>query len=491
MRGGAYTIVVPTVGRPALTALLRRLRGTSADAVVVVDDRPVQDRPLDVPSGVVTASTGGGRGPAAARNVGWRLAATEWVVFVDDDVEPTPRWAADLDEDLQQDDDVAGIQGRVVVPVDGESPLTDWERNVAGLEGSQWITADMAYRRSALAEVGGFDERLRRAYREDSDLALRIVGPDRRLEMGSRVVWHPVGPAPWWVSVARQRGNADDVFMVRSHGEDWRSRSGAGTGMFRRHLFTTGSLLASLVAAAVHLPRVTAVTTSAWALSTARFAWHRIRPGPRSTSEVAAMIATSVVIPPAAVAWHLAGRWTHRQVGRRIDAVLFDRDGTLVVDVPYNGDPDAVVLVDGASEAIRRVRKAGLRVGMVSNQSGVGRGLLDEGQVVAVNRRLQELAGELDVVVWCPHDPDDGCECRKPAPGLIEEAARLLGTSPDRCVVVGDILSDVEAAEAAGATAILVPNAATKRDEVRKAPRVAATITSAVDSVLSWARRAP
>jgi D-glycero-D-manno-heptose 1,7-bisphosphate phosphatase len=165
-------------------------------------------------------------------------------------------------------------------------------------------------------------------------------------------------------------------------------------------------------------------------------------------------------------------------------AVLFDRDGTLVVDVPYNGDPGRVKPVPGARAALDRLRAAGLPTAVVSNQSGVARGLLTSEQVAAVNARVDELLGPFDAVVVCEHGPEDGCACRKPGPGLVLEAARRLGVDPARCVLVGDIGTDVEAARAAGARPVLVPTAVTRPEEVAAAPEVADDLAAAVELVL-------
>jgi HAD superfamily hydrolase (TIGR01662 family) len=164
--------------------------------------------------------------------------------------------------------------------------------------------------------------------------------------------------------------------------------------------------------------------------------------------------------------------------------VLFDRDGTLIFDVPYNGDPDRVVPVPGARAAVERVRTAGIPIGVVSNQSGVARGLLDLDQVAAVNRRVEELLGPLGPWAVCPHGPGDGCPCRKPAPGLVLEAARVLGVAAEACVVIGDIGADVEAARAAGARGVLVPTAVTRSEEIAAAPAVAPDLAGALDLVL-------
>jgi histidinol-phosphate phosphatase family protein len=127
-----------------------------------------------------------------------------------------------------------------------------------------------------------------------------------------------------------------------------------------------------------------------------------------------------------------------------------------VVDVPFNGDPDRVEPAPNARALLDRLRAAGLRLAVVSNQSGVGRGYITVEQVDAVNRRIDELLGPFDGFFVCPHAPQDGCECRKPKPKLILDAAAALGVDPGSCYVVGDRESDVEAARNAGAIPIKV-----------------------------------
>ena len=142
--------------------------------------------------------------------------------------------------------------------------------------------------------------------------------------------------------------------------------------------------------------------------------------------------------------------------GRRACAVLFDRDETLVVDVPFNGDPQRVVPAPNAKALLDRLRAAGLPLAVVSNQSGIGRGLITAEQVDAVNRRIDELIGPFAGFFVCPHSPDDACECRKPKPQLILDAARALGVDPACCIVVGDKESDIDAAHNAGAVPLKI-----------------------------------
>jgi histidinol-phosphate phosphatase family protein len=217
------------------------------------------------------------------------------------------------------------------------------------------------------------------------------------------------------------------------------------------------------------------------AAGTAEFAAARIRPGPKTASELATMVTTSLVIPGAAC-WHwLRGRARARGAlpWPPVRAVLFDRDGTLIQDVPYNGDPARVQLVPGAAAAVAVARRAGLRTGLVTNQSGIARGLLTEADAAAVNARVAQLLGPFGTVQLCPHAPEDGCACRKPAPELVLAAAARLGVSPGECVVIGDIGADVEAARAAGAQSVLVPAPGTRAAELAGA-RIAGDLLSAV-----------
>ena len=562
-----YAVVVPTIGRPSLRVLLDSLAAQARDPghvapveVVLVDDRPLDAAPppaggrtdatIGVPPALhvpalpwpVRVVRSGGRGPAAARNAGWRSVSAEWVAFLDDDVLLPREWSRRLGADLgAAGDDVGGNQGRIHVPLPAHRRPTDWERNTAGLEAALWATADMAYRRAALAAVAGFDERFPRAYREDADLALRVRRAGWRLERGTRSIVHPARPADWAVSLRMQAGARSDALMRALHGPAWRQEAETGRGRFRWHVATVVAGVAAVItagAAAVitagaagprragsgqevllrrtsasrttssaqqHLStlRVTApaaVAGTAWAALTADFTRRRIAPGPHPgqdgwVREWGRMAATSVLIPWLAV-WHRGRGALDYRAGVAawpppLRAVLFDRDGTLVHDVPYNGDPDRVQVVDGTVEALRRVRAAGLRTGLVTNQSGVARGLLTEDDVVAVNERVRAAVGGLDTVQHCPHGPEDGCACRKPGPLMVLRAAAALGVAPYECALVGDIGADVDAARAAGARAVLVPTAQTREEEVEAADVVATDLADAADVLLAMADGRP
>jgi histidinol-phosphate phosphatase family protein len=495
----AIDLVIPTIGRSSLRSLLAslaRARGPRPNRVILVDDRRDRATPLELGEldgdllDRITVLAGKAAGPASARNAGWRASRAEWIAFVDDDVLLSESWLEDLARDLRDaPDDVAGSQANVTVPLPSERRATDWERNVAGLAISQWITADCAYRRAELLAAGGFDERFPRAYREDADLALRVVARGKRIVRGTRRTTHPVRAADWLVSVRLQAGNADDVLMDALHGKDWRARAGAPRGAYRSHAATVATAALALTAFASRKPRLGVLLAGAWGAQAARFAWKRIAPGPRTVHEIATLTATSVAIPFAAV-YHRARGYARLRAllageTRAPRAVLFDRDGTLIADVPYNRDPGRVEPMPGAREALERLRAAGVATAMISNQCGVALGKLTRDDVDAVNARIERELGPLGPVFVCTHAPGEGCRCRKPAPGMVEDAARALGVAPHECVVVGDIGADVEAAHAAGARAILVPTPITRAEEIAAAPRVARDLVEAVDMVLA------
>lgn len=181
--------------------------------------------------------------------------------------------------------------------------------------------------------------------------------------------------------------------------------------------------------------------------------------------------------PPAAATGTPAGAGAPR-------AVLFDRDGTLVEDVPHNTDPARLRPRPHAREALEVLRAAGVRAAVVTNQPDLARGVLTLPQLEALQARMEELLGPVEVTAVCPHLPEAGCGCRKPAPGLVHAACRLLRLAPARTVVVGDIGTDLLAAHRAGAPSLLVPNEATRREETEAARCTAPHLATAVRTLL-------
>ncbi len=139
-------------------------------------------------------------------------------------------------------------------------------------------------------------------------------------------------------------------------------------------------------------------------------------------------------------------------------ALLCDRDGTLIVDVGYPRDPDRVELLPGVAEALRELGRRYALV-IVSNQSGIGRGLIKPEEAAAVHARVVERFAAEGVsfagAYMCPHAPDEDCACRKPAPGMLLQAAEELGLSLEHSVMIGDKQADVQAGWRAGCGAAI------------------------------------
>lgn len=174
-------------------------------------------------------------------------------------------------------------------------------------------------------------------------------------------------------------------------------------------------------------------------------------------------------------------------------AVFLDRDGTIIVDVDYARSPDQVQLIPGAADAIRRLNDATWPVIVVTNQSGIARGLLTHEDYAAVRDRMNELLGadraHVDASYMCPHHPDftGACECRKPGTLLFRRAATEHGVDPRASWFIGDKIRDVSPARAFGARGILVPSLATPERDIAAARRefgVAESLDDAVTRII-------
>ena len=244
----------------------------------------------------------GAHGPAAARNRGWQAARGEIIAFTDDDTIPDPRWLAHGIGAFRPE--IAAVWGHVSMPI--PQVPTDYERDAKGLEGAEFVTANCFVRRSALDAVGGFDERFRLAWREDSDLLFMLLA--RGFEVigaPDAVVLHPVRPGRWGVSISQQKKAQFDALLYKKHPQ-----------LYRRKIFASPpwryyAIVASLVATAGGLstgsPKLAAGAGATWALLTAQFALERLRGTSKAPSHVAEMLVTSAVIPPLSIFWRLVG----------------------------------------------------------------------------------------------------------------------------------------------------------------------------------------
>jgi glycosyltransferase involved in cell wall biosynthesis len=271
----------------------------------------------------------GAHGPAAARNAGWRAARAEIIAFTDDDCIPAPGWlrAGLAAFEDHGDTRVVGVSGQVVMPL----PLqpTDYELNAAGLQRSDFVTANCFYRRDEIAAVGGFDERFRAPWREDSDLFFSLVerhragpvslpgwpGDEGQVLLAGRgavfvrapraVVFHPVRPAPWGVSLRQQRKAMFNALLYKKHPALYRQRLAPVTPWhYYGILASLGACLAAFLAEERALAYLAGL---AWFLLTARFCLQRLRQTARTPSHIAEMAITSALVPLLSLFWRLAG----------------------------------------------------------------------------------------------------------------------------------------------------------------------------------------
>jgi D-glycero-D-manno-heptose 1,7-bisphosphate phosphatase len=170
-------------------------------------------------------------------------------------------------------------------------------------------------------------------------------------------------------------------------------------------------------------------------------------------------------------------------------AAFLDRDGTLIEDEAYLGDPKRVRLIPGAADAVRRLNDAGVLTVVVTNQSGIARGYITEAQYESTRARLDELlvaeGARIDASYHCPHFPDvsGACDCRKPGTALYLRAARDHAIDLRASLYVGDRLRDVEPGVILGGTAVFVPSSVSLSEEIEQARRLVLLVPSLGDAV--------
>ncbi len=314
------SVVVPTCGRPeALARCLAALAWQDLPPweyeIIVSDDGHDEStrriaascrRPGGPEMIYVTPS---GKGPAAARNRGWREARAAVVAFTDDDCVPSPGW---LSAGLSAfKDGVAGASGKTVLPVPRKP--TDYEANAARLSLALFITANCFISREALEAIGGLNENYPHAWREDSDLYFRLVRHGRQVvRVEDAVVVHPIRPAAWGISIRLQRMSMYNAMLFRDYPDLYRQHIEPAPPYPYYAIVAAG--LGSLASLFRGNRRAAAASGCAWGALVGRFFLSRLRGTSHSPSHVAEMLVTSVLVPPLSVFWRLAGAVRYRVV---------------------------------------------------------------------------------------------------------------------------------------------------------------------------------
>lgn len=315
--------VVPTKNRPdllfrCLDALVGQTLGPHAYEVIVVDDgsggstkRIVEalGQSSRVP---VRYLRGEGRGPAAARNLGWRAARGPVIAFTDDDTVPDVRWLEAGLEAMATErpggTTADGVMGSILVPLPDRP--TDHQVDTASLATAEFATANVFYRRETLEHTGGFDERFSGAWREDADMYFTLLEQGAELRKApDAVVVHPARPAKWGVSLSQQRKSQYNALLFRKHPQLYRDRIGHSP---RWYYAAVGAFGLSLVSALRGRRRTSVLAGIAWFLMTALFAKKRLSSTAHTPSHIAEMAVTSAAIPPLSVYARLKGAVRYR-----------------------------------------------------------------------------------------------------------------------------------------------------------------------------------
>lgn len=251
-------------------------------------------------------------GPAAARNLGWTLAQAEFIAFTDDDCIPSERWLSSLWGAYQVDrQPEVAFSGRTIVPINKQP--TDYEKNISQLASAEFITANCASTRLALERVGGFDERFRMAWREDSDLQFKYIlnGVSIR-KVNEAVVTHPVRKAPWGVSIREERKGMFNALLYKKYPKLYREKIERHGPL---HYYAITLFLVVLLAGMISgKPSLKFTGFAGWVLLTSWFAYNRLRTTSRSWNHISEIVFTSAVIPILSLFWKFYGSLKFRSL---------------------------------------------------------------------------------------------------------------------------------------------------------------------------------
>jgi len=313
------SVVIPTYRRPhllknCLAALMHQSFSAFNYEIIVVSDGPdgLTEKAIKElgphNNWLRLLQTQARKGPAAARNYGWQHANGILVAFTDDDTIPGFDWLKEIWSAYKWEKEIA-YTGKITVPLSNHP--TDYEKNTAGLETAEFVTANCCCTRQALEKVGGFDEQFSMAWREDSDLEFKLLVnniPIRHLS--NAIVVHPVRRVPWGISIQEQKKGMYNALLYKKY-----------PGLYRQKIQTTPPWNYYIMVLSVFLFLAGIITNSSsiailsfgcWLVLLVGFIHKRLKHTSRSASHVTEMIVTSLLIPFVSVYWQLYGAWRHK-----------------------------------------------------------------------------------------------------------------------------------------------------------------------------------
>lgn len=313
------SVVIPTFRRTGLlrdclSSLLRQSFNKDDFEVLVVSDGPdemtarLANEFAEQNKLFLFLETPFKKGPAAARNFGWRQAKGILIAFTDDDTLPNEHWLSDLWSAYNGEKEIA-FTGKIKVPL--PKPPTDYAKNTAGLEQAEFVTANCCCTKEALRKVGGFDEEFAMAWREDSDLHFKLLQhgvPIVHLE--NALVIHPVRPAPWGISIKEQKKGMFNALLYKKY-----------PGLYRKKIQPSPAWNYYLMIACVIVFVIALIAGKKWLQFVSLFIWmalslsfisRRLKGTATTPRHLMEMIVTSLCIPFISVYWQLYGAWRYK-----------------------------------------------------------------------------------------------------------------------------------------------------------------------------------
>jgi GT2 family glycosyltransferase len=314
-----FSVVIPTFKRPellerCLTALQAQSLEHCSFEIIVADDAaepPIQDmvnrlsarQPLPE---IRYVAVSGPHGPAAARNQGWRSARGMIIAFTDDDCIPDPGWL--MAARAAFSGKISAAWGRLIMPLPKDP--TDYEYNASLLADATFVTANCFVSLDALERIGGFDERFPLAWREDSDLLFRLIDTGHQvMQIREAVVTHPIRPAPWGVSLQQLKKSIHDALLFKKHPDKFRKWVGQPPW---NYYAIVASYLLWIFGVMKGQSFEAIFGLLIWSSLTVEFCMRRLDRTSHRMSHVMEMIVTSILIPPLAIFWRLAGALKYR-----------------------------------------------------------------------------------------------------------------------------------------------------------------------------------
>jgi glycosyltransferase involved in cell wall biosynthesis len=249
-------------------------------------------------------------GPAAARNLGWILAEAPLIAFTNDDCFADEQWLKSLwfayEERKMRE---IAFSGATIVPI--RKQPTDYEQNVSHLASAEFIAANCACSKDALLRVGGFDERFKMAWREDSDLQFKLIdGGIPVIRVHDAMITHPVRKAPWGICIKEERKGMFNALLYKKFPQLYAEK--IQPALPWHYYGSVAFLLMLLTGLILGAPAMQVAGFAGWLAITGWFAWRRLRTTSRAWSHVCEMVFTSAVIPALSLFWQFYGSWKYK-----------------------------------------------------------------------------------------------------------------------------------------------------------------------------------